>query len=125
MRIDKYLWCVRLMKTRSISSETVQKEGVQVNGQVVKPSRSLKVDDEIAIRKLGIIRKYQVKDIPPSRVGAPKVLDYLLEITSDEEKEKARFLLLTRSLQRQVGTGRPTKKDRREIDRLTDPEANE
>ena len=61
MRIDKFLWCVRLMKTRSVSSETIQKESVQVNGQVVKPSRSIKVGDEISIRTIGIIRKYQVK----------------------------------------------------------------
>jgi len=122
MRIDKFLWCVRLMKTRSVSSETIQKESVQVNGQVVKPSRSIKVGDEISIRTIGIIRKYQVKDLPPSRVTAPKVLDYILDITSAEEKEKETFLKLMRSLQRQVGTGRPTKKDRREIDRLTDSE---
>ena len=122
MRIDKFLWCVRLMKTRSISSETIQKESVQVNGQLVKPSRSIKVGDEIAIRAIGIVRKYQVKDLPPSRVGAPKVLDYLLDITSAEEREKETFLKLMRSLQREVGTGRPTKKDRREIDRLIDPD---
>ena len=118
MRIDKFLWCARLAKTRSLASEWADKEAVQLNGVAVKPSKSVKVGDTIGLRQLGIIRTYKVLSLPTSRVGAPKVPEFMLEVTSGEELEKMAFIQLVKRMHRSPGTGRPTKKDRRELDRL-------
>ena len=118
LRIDKFLWCVRLAKTRSLASEWIKKDAVSVNGEVCKPSRAVKTGDLIGLRKIGIENSYRIVGIPPSRVSASLVENYLLNETRPEEIEKAEFLQMMRSIQRQRGTGRPTKKERRDIDRL-------
>lgn len=122
MRIDKYLWCVRLYKTRSLASEDVRQNRVQIDGENVKSSREVKVNETISIRRQGFFQTYQVLDFPKNRVGAKLVPDYLIETTPKEELEKKDFLRLARSLQRDRGTGRPTKKERRDLDQMTDPD---
>lgn len=118
LRIDKFLWCVRLAKTRSLATEWIKKEAVSVNGEICKPSRAVKIGDLIGLRKTGVENSYRILAIPPSRLSASLVENYLLNETRPEEVEKAEFLQLMRSIQRQRGTGRPTKKERRDIDRL-------
>ena len=116
MRVDKYLWCVRYFKTRSIATNACKKSHVKVNGDVVKPSREVYPTDKIEIRKNQINYKIEVLDIPPSRVGAKLVNIYLTDITPKENLEKLDLLKYSKDYYRKKGTGRPTKKDRRDID---------
>ena len=116
MRVDKYLWCVRYFKTRSIATNACKKSHVKVNGDVVKPSREVYPTDKIEIRKNQINYKIEVLDIPPSRVGAKLVNIYLTDITPKENLQKLDLLKYSKDYYRKKGTGRPTKKDRRDID---------
>ncbi|WP_304139126.1 RNA-binding S4 domain-containing protein, partial [Mesonia mobilis] len=81
MRIDKYLWCVRYFKTRSIATNACKKGHVRVNGDIVKPSRDVYPTDKIEVRKNQINYIIEVLDLPPSRVGAKLVNIYLTDIT--------------------------------------------
>ncbi len=116
MRLDKFLWCVRKYKTRSIATDAVRKEKVSINNEPAKPSRDIKVGDEIAYKKDGITYQLKVKDIPKSRLGAKLVADYITDTTSSEEIEKLEFMNMMQNFNRQRGTGRPTKKERRDLD---------
>lgn len=116
MRVDKYLWCVRYFKTRSIATNACKKGHVRVNGDIVKPSRDVYPTDIIEVRKNQINYKVEVLDLPPSRVGAKLVNIYLTDITPKENLEKLDLLKYSQDYYRKKGTGRPTKKDRREID---------
>lgn len=118
MRIDKYLWCVRLFKTRSLASSEVKKERVLIDDEIVKPSREVKIGDEFTVKFHGFERSFKVLDLPKSRVGAKLVPGLMEEITPAEEIEKQDFLKMAKSLQRDRGTGRPTKRERRDLDRL-------
>jgi ribosome-associated heat shock protein Hsp15 len=118
MRIDKYLWCVRLQKTRSRATRFIEAGNIKINGdEIRKASRSIKVENTISIRVQPIWRIYKVLDIPKSRVGAPLVRDLIEEITTEDD------LLLLREIQNQNREnrlrgmlGRPTKKKRRDLD---------
>lgn len=116
MRIDKYLWCIRYHKTRSIASEAVKKGTVKVNGTVAKPSRDVFPGDKIELRKNQINYEIEVLDIPESRVGAKLVGLYCKDNTPVEEFEVNEMLQYAKSYYRKKGVGRPTKKDRRDID---------
>lgn len=116
MRIDKYLWCVRLYKTRSQATQGVKKDRVLVGGEDIKPSRELRVGDEIEIKRHGYTQTYRVLDFPKSRVGAKLVADYMQDITPAEELEKKSVLELSQQQNRRKGLGRPTKRDRRDLD---------
>jgi len=118
MRIDKYLWCIRVFKTRSLASKACVAGQVKIADEEVKASRTIKVNDVIDVRKLPIWRSYQVVDIPKSRVGAKLVADYSKEVTSADELEKFEMHQLSRKFERERGTGRPTKRERRNIDRF-------
>lgn len=118
MRIDKYLWCVRLFKTRSLASEHVRKERVIMDETVVKASREVRAGDEIVVKRHGYEQHFIVLDLPKSRVGAKLVADYLEEKTPQEEVDKKEFLQMARNMGRKKGLGRPTKKDRRDLDKL-------
>lgn len=120
LRIDKFIWCVRLAKTRSLATEWIQKELVRVNDKACKPSRTIKPEDIISLKKTGIWYSHRVVDIPKSRMAAAKVPLFLKNETRPEEQEKEEFLRIIRSMQREKGSGRPTKKDRRDINRLTE-----
>lgn len=116
MRIDKYLWCVRYYKTRSIATQTCQKGHITVNGQQAKPSRDVFAGDKITVRRDQINYILQVLDIPANRVG-PKLVDiYRKDETPAESFEHLELLKLSKEHYRAKGTGRPTKKDRRELD---------
>lgn len=116
MRIDKYLWSTRYFKTRSLATAACKKGQVQVNGQVVKPSREVYPMDQINVRKDQIRYQLQVLDLPPSRVGAKLVDIYRKDTTPAETFEHQELLNYSKTYYRKKGTGRPTKKDRRDIE---------
>jgi len=120
MRVDKFLWSVRKYKTRSLATKEIRKDKVAVNEEEVKPSREVKVGDKISYRKEGILYSLEVRDIPKSRVGAKLVPDFIDETTTDEQLEKRDFMRMMQSFNRKKGTGRPTKKDRRDLDDFKD-----
>ena len=88
MRVDKFLWCVRYFKTRSIATNACKKGHVKINGDSVKPSRDVFPSDKIEVRKNQINYKIEVLDLPPSRVGAKLVSIYITDITPKENLEK-------------------------------------
>lgn len=120
MRIDKYLWSVRYFKTRTIATTACKKGQIKINGDSVKPSREIYPKDIIEVRKNQINYKIEVLDYPPSRVGAELVAIYAMDITPKENLEKLDLLKYSKDYYRKKGTGRPTKKDRREIDDYLD-----
>ena len=116
MRIDKYLWSVRFYKTRNIAAEEIKKNRVSIGENVVKSSKEVKMGDVIKIKKNQIEYKIKVIDLPKSRIGAKLVALYVIDMT---EKDQYDILKMRKSAQdyyRQKGLGRPTKKDRREMD---------
>ncbi|MEH6535487.1 MAG: S4 domain-containing protein [Psychroserpens sp.] len=116
MRVDKYLWCIRYCKTRSIATNACKKGHVKVNGQVVKPSRDVYATDKIEFRKDQINYHIIVNDLPESRVGAKLVDLYRKDVTPKEAFESKELLKYSKDYYRKKGVGRPTKKDRRDID---------
>ncbi|HSL86707.1 MAG TPA: RNA-binding S4 domain-containing protein [Bacteroidales bacterium] len=121
VRIDKFLWSVRLFKTRSIATEACRKGRVLIGGLPVKPSRNVAAGEIIALRRMPVIFSYKVIEPISSRVSAKLVPNYIEDLTPEVEKEK---LLAARSPGlfgfRTRGSGRPTKKERRVIDDLLD-----
>lgn len=118
MRIDKYLWCVRYFKTRNIATTACKKGHIKVNGQVVKPSREVYATDKIELRKNQINYTIIVLDIPQNRVGAKLVDIYRVDTTPKSAFESQELLKFAKDYYRKKGTGRPTKKDRRNIDEI-------
>lgn len=116
MRIDKYLWCIRYYKTRSIATEAVKKGHVTVNGQQAKASRDVFAGDKITLRKDQINYIISILGIPDNRVGAKLVDMYRKDETPAEAFEHLEVLKLAKEHYRAKGDGRPTKKDRRDID---------
>lgn len=116
MRVDKFLWCVRYFKTRSIATDACKQGKVRVNGSLVKPSREVYPTDKLSVRKNQINYQIEILDLPPSRVGAKLVNLYINDVTPKEEFEKLELLKYSQDYYRKKGTGRPTKKDRRELD---------
>lgn len=120
MRIDKYLWCVRYYKTRNIATEACKKGHVKVSGSSVKASKMVFTGDKITLRKDQINYEVEVLDIPANRVGAKLVDLYRKDLTPPEVFEKLELLKYSKDYYRKKGTGRPTKKDRREIENFAD-----
>jgi len=116
MRIDKYLWCVRHYKTRNMATEACRKNQVTVNGQPAKPSREVFPGDKIGFRKDQVMRTIAVLDIPSGRVGAKLTDVYRKDETPPEVLAHLQMIRSTQQYYRQSGEGRPTKKDRRELD---------
>lgn len=121
MRVDKYLWCVRYYKTRNQVTEACKKNHIQINGQVAKASREVFPMDQITFRKDQITYKIKVLDIPENRVGAKLVDIYRKDETPAEAFAHLEMMRQAKEHYRKTGEGRPTKKDRRDIDEfLTD-----
>ena len=116
MRIDKFLWCVRLFKTRSLSGQQVRANRVIMDEIPVKPSREVKTGDIIRIKRHGFDQEFEIISIPKSRVGAKLVQEFIKNVTPQEEVDKEHLLQLARTITRQKGSGRPTKKDRRDME---------
>jgi len=115
-RIDKWLWLVRVFKTRSQATDACKGGLVKLNNDDVKPAKDLKLGDRIAIRKGPLTVQVEVKAFPKSRLSAKQVTDFLVDHTPQEDIEKARLIRETAFVVRDRGAGRPTKKERRDLD---------
>ena len=118
VRIDKYLWAVRVFKTRTEATDACKGNKVKVDGVAVKPSRPVKVGNTIEVRKGSVQYIYKVKALLENRVGARLVPEYAENLTPQSELDKLRAPVETFFLKRDRGMGRPTKKDRRDMDVL-------
>lgn len=120
MRIDKFIWVVRLAKTRSIATEWVAKKKVLCNDTPVKASKDLKPGDILKLQKANAWFSYKVLDLTEKRIGAALVPTFILDITPEEERLKWRNYIEAQKAYQHYGTGKPTKKDRRDISQFTD-----
>jgi ribosome-associated heat shock protein Hsp15 len=118
IRIDKFLWAVRIFKTRSQASEACSKGRIIVNNIQVKPSRIITANETITVKRLPLVHSYSVIEPIENRVSAKLVHLYVNDITPEEEKAKLSNRELSGFGYRNKGTGRPTKKERRNIDKL-------
>lgn len=116
MRVDKYLWCIRYYKNRNMVTEACRKNHITVNGQVAKASREVFPTDKVTFRKDQITYEITVLDIPDNRVGAKLVDIYRKDNTPPKTFAHLELLKLSKEHYRKTGTGRPTKKDRRDIE---------
>ncbi|MCB0478812.1 MAG: RNA-binding S4 domain-containing protein [Crocinitomicaceae bacterium] len=115
-RIDKYLWAIRVFKTRSLATSEIKKNKVLVNNQIAKPSSTVKINDLIQVKKDGITYSYKILDLIERRVGAKLVSNYVLNITTEEELEKKKQLeILHQSYRESLVEGKPSKKDKRDL----------
>lgn len=116
VRIDKFIWAVRLFKTRSLSAKAVKSDQVLLNDEKIKPAQNVKVGDVVKVKRLPIWRSYKVKELLKRRVGAKLVEQYIDDVTPAEEIEKLEMMKLMPGYNRERGKGRPTKKERRNLD---------
>ena len=116
VRVDKYLWAMRIYKTRSIAADACKCGRVKMNGVEVKPSRSFRIGDVFTVRKGPVTYTYRVLQLSANRLGAKLVPNYMEDITTPEQKEILELARYAAQSGRDRGTGRPTKKDRREIE---------
>ncbi len=120
VRIDKFLWSVRVFKTRSIASDECRKGRISINNVQVKPSRFISKDEIIAVKKPPVVFTYRVIEPIENRVGAKLVNQFVEDMTPEEEKAKLDIKQSIAIGYRDKGTGRPTKKERRLIDKMND-----
>lgn len=116
MRVDKFLWCVRYFKTRSLATRACRGGHVKINGQNAKPSKDVFTGDDISLRKNQIDYQLKVLDLPKSRQGAKWVNLYVIDLTPNKDLKKKELLKYDKSKGRKKGMGRPTKKDRRDLE---------
>ena len=116
MRIDKFLWSIRFYKTRNIAAEEIKKNRVSIGENTVKSSKEVKEGDIIKIRKNQIDYKIKVLQIPKSRIGAKLVALHVADMTEKEQYELLKLRKMSQDYYRTKGEGRPTKKDRRDIE---------
>ena len=115
-RIDKWLWAARIYKTRTLASDACKNGRITINGAQAKPSRSVKPGDEVGVKKSPITYTFRVLQAIEKRVGAKLIPDVLENITAPEQYELLEMSRISGFIDRQRGTGRPTKKDRRALD---------
>ena len=120
MRIDKFLWSIRFYKTRNIAAEEIKKNRVSIVANPVKSSKEVKEGDVIKIRRNQIDYKIKVLQIPKSRIGAKLVPLHITDLTDKEQYEILKIRRMSQDYYRQKGEGRPTKKDRRDMDDFVD-----
>lgn len=121
-RIDKWLWAVRIFKTRTLAAEACKKGRVNVNGSQVKPSRMVKVGEVVQVRKPPVTYSFKVLQAIEKRVGAKLVPEVMENVTPPEQYELLEMNQISGFVDRARGTGRPTKKERRSLDAFTAPE---
>lgn len=119
MRLDQWLWAVRLFKSRSLAAEAIKGGRAKVNGATTKPAHEAKPGELVTITFFSITRTVRVLGAPRSRVGAKLVADYSEDLTPEEEYERQRARREVSGF-REAGAGRPTKKDRRELEALSE-----
>lgn len=118
VRLDKYLWAIRVFKTRSDAADAIRNNRVTVGGAYAKPSREVKVGDTISIRRTMVTYTYRVTGLVSNRQPAKNVPLYCENITPQSELDKLNMPRETIFVFRERGTGRPTKKERRDIDSM-------
>ena len=116
MRVDTYIWYLRYYKSRSQATNACRQGHVRIDDQVIKPSREVFVRDKIKVRKNQVWRELMVLDFPKGRISAKLVNLYREDLTSKEAFKNTNFQSLSKTPKRDEGSGRPTKKDRRDID---------
>lgn len=116
VRVDKYLFAMRLYKTRTIAADACKNGRITMGGAQLKPSRTFHIGDVFSVRKGPITYTYRIKQLSENRLGAKLVPDYLQDITAPDQLELLELARLAGQTGRDRGTGRPTKKDRREIE---------
>jgi ribosome-associated heat shock protein Hsp15 len=121
VRIDKWMWATRIFKTRTIAVEACKKNRIMINGVNVKPSRMIKTGDVIQVRKPPMTYSFEVLALTERRMGAKSVPGHLKNITPPEEYEIQEMSRLSGFIDRAKGLGRPTKKDRRELEQFAGP----
>lgn len=119
-RIDKWLWAVRIYKTRSIAAEACKKGHISIGDRTVKPAHMVRVGDVVLVKKSPITYSFRVLKAAENRVGAKLVPELMENITPQEQYEILEMSKISGFIDRQRGTGRPTKKERREIDSFID-----
>ena len=125
MRIDKFLWSIRFYKTRNIAAEEIKKNRVSIGENTVKSSKEVKEGDIIKIRKNQIDYKIKVLQIPKSRIGAKLVALHVADMTEKEQYELLKLRKMSQDYYRTKGEGRPTKKDRRDMDDFLETDHDE
>lgn len=120
VRIDKYVWAIRLYKTRSDATDACNGNKVQINGSPAKPSKAVKIGDSISVRKGSALMSYKVLQLSENRLGAKLVPEFAENTTPQSELDKLHAPVETFFVRRERGEGRPTKKERRDMDALWD-----
>jgi len=120
LRIDKWLWCARLFKTRSLAADACKGGKVRIGNATVKPSHEVRQGDEIQVQIEQLHKVVRVKTLVNNRVPAKQVIEVYEDVTPKEEYERIEFMRAYKSEWRDRGAGRPTKKDRRMIEKLKD-----
>lgn len=116
MRIDKYIWAIRIFKTRSMATNACNSDKVKLNGELVKPSKLIKQNDIISIKVVPIWKSFKIIDLPKSRIGPKLVSDYTIETTTKRDIAIIEQHEIMKRQNRSLGIiGRPTKKDRRNL----------
>jgi len=122
VRIDKWMWATRLFKTRTIAVEACKKGRVIISSVAVKPSRMIKINDVIQIRKPPVTYSFKVLALTEKRIGAKLVPDFLQDVTTPDQYEILELDKINGFINREKGSGRPTKKERREMDTFSTPQ---
>ncbi len=121
VRIDKWLWATRVFKTRTIAAEACKKGRIMINNTPIKPSRMIKVGDTIQVRKPPVTFSFKVLALAQNRMGAKLVPQYLENVTTPDQYEILEMNKISGFVNRAKGLGRPTKKERRELEQFTEP----
>jgi len=121
VRIDKWMWAVRLFKTRTLAAEACKKGKVTIQSIQVKPSRNVKLGDVVCIKRNPILFSFKVLGLSENRMNAKLVSGFMENVTTADQLEQIELSKLAGQTGRDRGTGRPTKKDRRELDDFTEP----
>lgn len=121
-RIDKWMWAVRIFKTRTIAAEACKKGRININGALAKAARTVKPGDVIQVRKPPVTYSFKVLQAIEKRVGPKLVAEMMENITTPDQYELLEMSRISGFVNRAKGTGRPTKKDRRNLEEFTTPE---
>lgn len=121
VRIDKWLWAVRLFKTRSLAAEACKKGKVLIHGTEAKPSRNVKIGDVVQIKRNPVLFSFKVLALAENRMGAALVPGFMSNVTTPDQLELYELGKINAIHNRQRGTGRPTKKERRDLDTFFEP----
>lgn len=120
VRVDKWLWAMRVFKTRTVATDACKKGRVSVGGTVVKPSRMIHTGDVVSVRKPPVTYSFKVLALAENRLGAKLVPDYMLNVTPASELALLDVVRISGFIDRRKGLGRPTKREGRELNRFTE-----